>query len=486
MWHLAVALHAAFAALCGTLVALFLALVCVPCLHVPVRARLRPWTIHHVESGLEWVVAAQRLQTPWLTRLFTQSSHSVSVTFYASFLPILFWLGLPELGRNLVFLMSLALYVGNAIKDLVCAPRPLGVAYGKQKLQFLGASDEEIELNAKEYGLPSSHTLNTLCLNYAFVWYLHDRELIAPGTAAVLYSLVALWVVWIAASRLYLGLHTPIDILAGAVAGLAVLVCFISIEGLLARWVTSGPAAVTHAALVCLVLLRLYPRPLAHTPSYEFSTSFMGAMFGIVVGVAWVSPHAHQPGIQLAQVWSPSHVLLGSRLLWAARRLGVGFVAVAAMKEASRTVLLVSLPLLYHFFPLRVRALWQPPMHNLYTGKVAGAAPAQDGGPAGAAGAAAGASGEPADTAAARQRVLRPRRGTRSDAQEAGGDGRGSSGGTAALTSTLPDARRLAALPHNAHGVPWDVDVTSRFFAYAAIGVAVAGVTPRLLDALGW
>lgn len=36
---------------------------------------------------------------------------------------------------------------------------------------------------------------------------------------------------WIAASRLYLGLHTPVDILAGAVAGLAVLVCFIFMEG---------------------------------------------------------------------------------------------------------------------------------------------------------------------------------------------------------------------------------------------------------------
>lgn len=38
-------------------------------------------------------------------------------------------------------------------------------------------------------------------------------------------------VVWIAASRIYLGLHTPVDILAGALAGLAVLVCFISVEG---------------------------------------------------------------------------------------------------------------------------------------------------------------------------------------------------------------------------------------------------------------
>ncbi len=46
----------------------------------------------------------------------------------------------------------------------------------------------------QEYGLPSSHTMNTLCLNYMFVWYLLNRELIAPGTAAVLYCLVALWV----------------------------------------------------------------------------------------------------------------------------------------------------------------------------------------------------------------------------------------------------------------------------------------------------
>lgn len=42
---------------------------------------------------------------------------------------------------------------------------------------------------------------------------------------------VCLQVTWIAASRLYLGLHTPVDILAGAVAGLAVLVCFIAVEG---------------------------------------------------------------------------------------------------------------------------------------------------------------------------------------------------------------------------------------------------------------
>ena len=45
--------------------------------------------------------------------------------------------------------MTLCLYVGNAIKDLVCAPRPLGLSYGAQRLKLLGASDEEVQLNAK-------------------------------------------------------------------------------------------------------------------------------------------------------------------------------------------------------------------------------------------------------------------------------------------------------------------------------------------------
>jgi hypothetical protein len=156
IFWLAATAQVLFTALCVSLVGLFLILVCIPRLHTPVRAWLRPLAVHHVERGLEVVVAAQKYQAPWLTSLFTKSSHSVSVTFYvshsgrggavracmavlhsvraaqrtavaaavaratanrrrrrrcllcpqASFLPMLFWLGLPELGRNLVFLVS--------------------------------------------------------------------------------------------------------------------------------------------------------------------------------------------------------------------------------------------------------------------------------------------------------------------------------------------------------------------------------------------
>lgn len=45
--------------------------------------------------------------------------------------------------------MAATLFVGNAIKDLLSAPRPLSVEYGVEKLRFLTGSSEEAEKNAK-------------------------------------------------------------------------------------------------------------------------------------------------------------------------------------------------------------------------------------------------------------------------------------------------------------------------------------------------
>ncbi len=213
---------------------------------------------------------------------------------------------------------------------------------------------------------------------------------------------------------------------------------------------------------------------------------------------------------QLAQLWSGAGSrLAGSRLLWALRRLGVGFAAVAVMKEGSKPLLLALLPLLYRFFPLPIRRLWQPPVHNLAAAPPAAAAKqhsaqqvqeeqqAKQRQPRNAR---QHADGDSANDEAlldrhngGRQHGMRTRRSAAAAAAAAADQAGGSkqAGQAAAATSGLPGALppqdlRLAELPHDAQGRPWDVVVTARFFSYAAIGVAVAGVAPRLLDALGW
>ena len=53
------------------------------------------------------------------------------ILLQGSFLPLLMWEGFPGLGSELCMLMAATLYVGNAMKDLVSAPRPLGLKYEK-------------------------------------------------------------------------------------------------------------------------------------------------------------------------------------------------------------------------------------------------------------------------------------------------------------------------------------------------------------------
>jgi membrane-associated phospholipid phosphatase len=122
---------------------------------------------------------------------------------------------------------------------------------------------EGLELNyvcfpIQEYGLPSTHTMNSLCMNFYAAHYLHVSGLVSDSAAGstrifltvcmpsasspstlhshalllpvLLYAMSALWVCWIAASRIYLGMHTPVDIFAGAVAGLTTVTCFIAIQ----------------------------------------------------------------------------------------------------------------------------------------------------------------------------------------------------------------------------------------------------------------
>lgn len=58
-------------------------------------------------------------------------------------------------------------------------------------------------------------------------------------------------------------------------------------------------------ALASIVFLRLHPKPLRHTPSYEFTTSFGGVCWGIVVGMSrqWLIYKQNSPGrfVQIVQ-----------------------------------------------------------------------------------------------------------------------------------------------------------------------------------------
>ncbi|RCV26292.1 hypothetical protein SETIT_5G233600v2 [Setaria italica] len=102
------------------------------------------------------ILRFQRLQHKLLDNFFSVLSCIVSVPFYTGFLPLLFWSTHNKLARQMTLLMALCDYLGNSVKDMISAPRPCS-----PPVRRVTATEDE---NAMEYGLPSSHALNIVCL----------------------------------------------------------------------------------------------------------------------------------------------------------------------------------------------------------------------------------------------------------------------------------------------------------------------------------
>ena len=135
---------------------------------------------------------------------------------------ILYWSVSKELGAYLMMGWSGNRLVNGALKVTVCAYRPW--IRDARILPFGNATT-----TATGYSFPSGHTMNGATI---FGGGAMRSELSRP-LRVVLGVVVAL----IAFSRIYLGVHTPQDVLVGAVAGL--LVMGLSLK--LMQWVEKHP-----------------------------------------------------------------------------------------------------------------------------------------------------------------------------------------------------------------------------------------------------
>ena len=73
--------------------------------------------------------------------------------------------------------------------------------------------------------------MNSLVLNFFIVHYILDKHLVPADWAVALYLGTAIWVAWVGLARVYMGLHTPIDIGAGALLGTLVLIFYLAVDG---------------------------------------------------------------------------------------------------------------------------------------------------------------------------------------------------------------------------------------------------------------
>ncbi|KAH7512321.1 hypothetical protein FEM48_Zijuj12G0081000 [Ziziphus jujuba var. spinosa] len=209
------------------------------------RSLLQPWVTRLVIAGTPFILQIQNYQHKFLDGLFSGLSCVVSVPFYTAFLPLLFWSGHGKLARQMTLLMAFCDYLGNVIKDVVSAPRPKS-----PPVRRITATKDE-EDNALEYGLPSSHTLNTVCLSgfllhYVLSYSQHEE----PSLKFAGVSLVCLFVGLIGLGRIYLGMHSVVDIVGGLAFGMVILAFWLTVHPKIDEFVVSGQSGMCFLLVI--------------------------------------------------------------------------------------------------------------------------------------------------------------------------------------------------------------------------------------------
>ncbi|XP_038883314.1 lipid phosphate phosphatase delta [Benincasa hispida] len=325
------------------------------------RSLLQPWVARHVVKGVPLILRIQKYQNSFFDALFSGLSCIVSVPFYTAFLPLLFWSGHGKLARQMTLLMAFCDYLGNSIKDVVSAPRP-----SCPPVRRITATKDEEE-NAMEYGLPSSHTLNTVCLSgYLLYYILSYTENIHASYIFVGFSLVCLLVGLIGLGRIYLGMHSPIDIIFGLVFGLMILLFWLNVHEFVDSFITTGQNVTYFWGALSILLLFAYPTPEFPTPSFEFHTAFDGVAFGIVAGVQQTYHQFHHEAV--ACIFTPQlpfATFIG--------RMLVGLPTILMVKFCSKALAKWILPIVSNTLGLSIRSTSYIPMLNSSsTGKVDG------------------------------------------------------------------------------------------------------------------
>jgi membrane-associated phospholipid phosphatase len=171
--------------------------------------------------GIAVIRAIQMVESPALTALMRFLTALGSELFYAPLLLFVYWCVDVRRGLRLGVLLMVSSWCNSFLKNLLAQPRPylLDPSVGRG-----------FEVS---YGMPSGHAQHSLVFWFAVVSLVSRGSFLkAPARIAAVFFILV-----IAFTRLYLGLHFPTDILGGWVAGAAILVLYflfaVRLEGFL-------------------------------------------------------------------------------------------------------------------------------------------------------------------------------------------------------------------------------------------------------------
>eukprot|EP00041_Stephanoeca_diplocostata_P018532 m.388127 g.388127 ORF g.388127 m.388127 type:complete len:341 (+) comp21043_c0_seq11:1125-2147(+) len=164
-------------------------------------------------------------------------------------------------------------------------------------------------------------------------------------TVMALLVFVIGWCCTIMYGRLYLGMHSPVDIMSGVVIAAVLLTFHISCEDFIDAWMTRGTLLPVYQPIFCTLLVWCYPKPMRRTPSYNYVTYFAGTVLGVTCSVWFFYAEYHSPEAMRRTIAARGSLLSLAGIWWALKRSLVGFIIVLAARAVMKQIAVLIVPL---------------------------------------------------------------------------------------------------------------------------------------------
>jgi membrane-associated phospholipid phosphatase len=202
-------------------------------------------------------------------------THLGNEIFYILFLPILTWNFDDTTVCLTCMSWSISMYLGQASKEIFKIPRPTVVKLEKQY--------------AEEYGFPSTHAMaaTSICLSFTTLVYESGHfdssnvimKYIFISTAGILCVLISI-------SRIYLGMHSVLDVIAGTIFAYGLSSLFLKVAFTFDFLIKSSLFYGFAFYFFCIFVCFLYPERDRWSTARADTILILGVVAGLVMGMS--------------------------------------------------------------------------------------------------------------------------------------------------------------------------------------------------------
>ncbi|XP_069573185.1 sphingosine-1-phosphate phosphatase 1 [Brachyistius frenatus] len=153
------------------------------------------------------------IENRFLYYMFTNGTELGNESFYITFFPFLMWNVDAFVSRRLIMVWVWVMYLGQCTKDVIGWSRPASPPVVKVEMFY-----------NSEYSMPSTHAMSGTAIPFSLVFMTIGRWEY-PSTLG--FCLALCWCLLVCSSRIYMGMHSVLDVMAGVLYSVLILLFFL-------------------------------------------------------------------------------------------------------------------------------------------------------------------------------------------------------------------------------------------------------------------